>query len=137
MICAKIWGHGPHRNIVIRIIFLYWNDWQKSKKNKNMKNSLPVDPKGVRIWQSSNYFGQYCCCCLVAKFCQTLCYLMGYSLPVSSVHRISQARIPDWVAISFSRGSSRPRDQGGNYCICRQILYCWSPVKQILAIRDC
>ena len=36
---------------------------------------------------------------------------MDYSPPGSSVHRISQARILDWVAISFSRGSSRPRDR--------------------------
>ena len=33
------------------------------------------------------------------------------SLPGSSVHGISQARILEWVAISFSRGSSRPRDR--------------------------
>ena len=32
------------------------------------------------------------------------------SLPGSSVHRISQARILEWVAISFCRGSSRPRN---------------------------
>ena len=35
---------------------------------------------------------------------------MDCSLPGSSVHGISLARIPDWVAISFSRGTSRPRD---------------------------
>ena len=33
-----------------------------------------------------------------------------YSLPGSSVHGIFQARILEWVAISFSRGPSRPRD---------------------------
>ena len=33
------------------------------------------------------------------------------SLPGSSVHRIFQARILEWVAISFSRGSSQPRDR--------------------------
>ena len=33
------------------------------------------------------------------------------SLPGASVHGISQARILVWVAISFSRGPSRPRDQ--------------------------
>ena len=32
-------------------------------------------------------------------------------LPGSSLHEISQARIPEWVAISFSRGSSQPRDR--------------------------
>ena len=35
---------------------------------------------------------------------------MDYSLPGSSVHEILQARILEWVAISFSRGSSQPRD---------------------------
>ena len=37
------------------------------------------------------------------------CDPMDYRLPGSSVHGISQARILEWVAISFSRGSSRPR----------------------------
>ena len=41
----------------------------------------------------------------------TLCDPMDCSPPGSSVHGILQARIPEWVAISFSRGSSRPRDQ--------------------------
>ena len=36
---------------------------------------------------------------------------MNYSPPGSSVHGISQARILEWIAISFSRGSSPPRDQ--------------------------
>ena len=41
-------------------------------------------------------------CCLVAKLCPTLYNPMGCSLPRSSVHGLSQARIPEWVAISFS-----------------------------------
>ena len=40
-----------------------------------------------------------------------LCYPMDCSLPDSSVHGILQARILEWVAISFSRGSSQPRDR--------------------------
>ena len=36
---------------------------------------------------------------------------MDCSPPGSSVHGISQARIVEWVAISFSRGSSQPRYQ--------------------------
>ena len=40
-----------------------------------------------------------------------LCNPVGCSPPGSSVHGILQARILEWVAISFSRGSSRPRDQ--------------------------
>ena len=45
--------------------------------------------------------------CLVAQWCLTLCYPM----PGSSVHGISQARIPEWVAMPPSKGSSQPRDQ--------------------------
>ena len=43
--------------------------------------------------------------------------------PGSSVHGISQARILERVAISFSRGSSWPRDRGSISCIDRWILY--------------
>ena len=50
---------------------------------------------------------------------------MGYSLPGSSIHGISQARILEWVAISFSRGSSQPRDQICVSCIGKWVLYHW------------
>ena len=43
--------------------------------------------------------------------CPTLCDLKDCSLQGSSIHSIFQARVLEWVAISFSRGSSRPRDQ--------------------------
>ena len=43
--------------------------------------------------------------------CPTLCDPIDCSLPGSSVHGILQARILEWVAISFPRGSSRPRDR--------------------------
>ena len=46
----------------------------------------------------------------VAQSCPTLCDPMDCSLPAFSVHGILQARILEWVTISFSRGSSRPRD---------------------------
>ena len=42
---------------------------------------------------------------------------MDCSPPGSSVHRILQARIPEWVATSSSRVSSRPRDQTHESCI--------------------
>ena len=48
---------------------------------------------------------------LVAQSCPTLCDPMDYSPPGSSVHGILQARILEWVAVPFSRGSSQPRDQ--------------------------
>ena len=46
----------------------------------------------------------------VAQLCLTLCDPVDCSLPASSLRGILQARILEWVAISFSRGSSRSRD---------------------------
>ena len=48
---------------------------------------------------------------LVTQSCLTLCDPVDCSLPGFSVHGILRARILEWVTISFSRGSSRPRDQ--------------------------
>ena len=51
-----------------------------------------------------------CCCFLIAQLCLTLCDPMNYSPLDSSVHEISQARVLEWVAISFFQGSFWPRD---------------------------
>ena len=66
------------------------------------------------------------CCCLVAKSCPTLCNPMDCSLPGPSVHGIPQARILEWVAISFFSASSQPKDWIYVSCIGRRILYCWA-----------
>ena len=54
---------------------------------------------------------------LVTQSCPTLCDPIVCSPPGSSVHEILQARIQEWVVISFSRGSSWPRDWTWVYCI--------------------
>ena len=54
------------------------------------------------------------------------CDPMNYSLPGSSAHEISQAKILEWVAISFSRESSGPRDWAHLCGIGRWILYHWA-----------
>ena len=54
---------------------------------------------------------------LVAQSCLTLCNPTDYSQPGSSVHGILHARILEWVAIPFSRGSSKSRDQTWVFCI--------------------
>ena len=48
---------------------------------------------------------------LATQSCPTLCDPMDCIPPGSSVHEIFQARILEWVAISFSRASSHPRDR--------------------------
>ena len=62
--------------------------------------------------------------CSVAQ-CLTLCDPMNYNLPGSSVHGILQTRILEWVAISFSRGSSQPRDQTRVACIAGRHFTVW------------
>ena len=49
----------------------------------------------------------------VAQSCPTLCDPMDYSLPGSSVHGIFQARVLEWVAISFSRDHPDPGNERG------------------------
>ena len=53
----------------------------------------------------------------VAQSCPTLCNPMNWGSPGSSILGILQARILEWVAISFSRGTSQPRDQTHVSCI--------------------
>ena len=63
---------------------------------------------------------------MCVQMCPILCNSMDCSRTSSSVHGIFQARILEWVAISYSRGSSWPRDQtrvSDISCIGRQILY--------------
>ena len=60
--------------------------------------------------------------CLDSQLCLTLCDPMLCSPPGSAVHGILPARILEWVAYPFSRGSSQPRDQTG-LLHCRWILY--------------
>ena len=55
-----------------------------------------------------------------------LCDPMDCSPLGSSVHGILQARILEWVAISFSRGSSRPRDQTQVSCIAGRCFNLWA-----------
>ena len=79
----------------------------------SLKPGVPCDSlfhsKNI-VWKTPWY---YCICkylVLVAKSCLTLCDPMDCSPSGFSVHGMSRARILEWVAISFSRGSSWPGD---------------------------
>ena len=75
----------------------------------------------------------------VAQLCLILCDPMDCSLTGSSVHGIFQTRILEWVAISFSRGSSRPRDRTRVSCIVGSCFTVWATrevvTKWILLVR--
>ena len=63
---------------------------------------------------------------LVAQSCPTLCDPWDGSPSGSSVHGILQARILEWAAIPFSRGSSRPRDRTQIFCIACRFFTVWA-----------
>ena len=71
-----------------------------------------------RVAKSQTQLNQHACILVywyqfgsVTQSCLTLCDPMHCSLPGNSVHWILQARILEWVAMPFSRGSSQPRDR--------------------------
>ena len=78
----------------------------------NLSSEIPSsDPNPIEEPSSHLLSTDYVLCvCVSCSNGPALCDPMNYSPPSSSIHGISQARILEWVAISFSRGSSQPRD---------------------------
>ena len=76
----------------------------------------------------------------VPQSCPTLCDPMDCSLSGSSIHGIFQARVLEWIAISFSRGSSWPRNWTRVSCIAGRCFTIWATReapknKHLFAIR--
>ena len=87
-------------------------------------------------WTSSKVNTLLCC----AQSYLTLCHPMDCSLPDSSVHGIFWARMLEWVAISFYRGSSPPMDCTHSSCIScigRQILYHCTTWEALYSSKKC
>ena len=128
------------------------------KFQNKIKNLYPVlSPKGPAVYQPALPWPWNLCHCLnvfeiffkncvrcsihVAVWLLSCVWLFVTpwtvcSPPGSSVHRVSQARILEWVAISFSRGSSLPKDQTCISCIGRWILYHWGTRKACIIYGD-
>ena len=75
--------------------------------------------------------------CLVAQSYLTLCNPLDCSPPGSSVHGIFQTRILEWVVISFSRGSSWPRDKTCVSCIADRFFTGWAIRKALTFLTVC
>ena len=76
------------------------------RKPLPFSHTPPDPPIPTIFWASKNHW--------VSEWSRSVvsnCDPMDCSLQGSSVHGIFQAKVLEWVAISFSRGSSRPRDQ--------------------------
>ena len=74
---------------------------------------------------------------LVAQLYPTLCNTMDSSLPGYFIHRILQARLLEWVAIPFSRGSSWPRDQIQFSYIASRVFTNWATREAPATIHLC
>ena len=66
------------------------------------------------------------CVCVLLNHVQLFAIPWTCSLPNSSAHGIFQARIQEWVAIPFSRGSSWPRDRTPVFCIASRVFTVWA-----------
>ena len=84
-----------------------------------------------------NFFHWCLYCCLVVQSCPTLCEPMDCGPPGFSVHEISQARILELVAISFSRGSSQPRDRIHVSCLTGRFFTTEPPGKPEISMIWC
>ena len=78
------------------LMTLYLHSWDSSNLQNTVETARAVTSDFTGLAQCPQ------CACLVTQPWLTLCYPMYHSLPCSSDHEISQARLPEWVAIFSS-----------------------------------
>ena len=118
LVCCNSWGR-KELDTTERLI---WSDLIMKSSNSSHPQIQNLKFKGTDI----SCVCVCVCVCVCAQLGPTLCNPMDFSPPGSSVHGIFQAGILEQVAISSSRGSSRPRDGICISCIGSQILYHWA-----------
>ena len=125
-----LWGRGTFsRNMIFIVrlsqmrlpicsLSLFWPSYVSFLFNINSISSgihFPwplLEPQSPVQWLACRRHSiPMCVCAKSLQSCLTLHSPMDCSPPGSSVHGISQTKILEWVAISFSRGSSQPNDQ--------------------------
>ena len=102
-----------------------------SSQNIPCRNFKDLPTEGCLLTLVRTYLGSVWMCNSVIQSCPTLRDSTDRSPSGSSVHRLFGARILEWVAISFSRKSSHPRDGICISCISRRILYIEPPEKPL------
>ena len=109
--CVKLWSALPlHTSLGLR----------------SVGDTGTISSKAPRTSGVVGLFQGTCVWAKLLQSCPTLCDPMDCSSPGSSVHGILQARILEWVATSFSRGSSWPRDQTWVSCIIGRFFVVWA-----------
>ena len=122
------WWHWKNNRGNITFLWFIQKKSVKGNKERRGQGTDGVSSKQIARWRHkfSHISLNYCCCCSVAKSCSALCSPMGYRMPGPSVHGVFQARTLEWIAISFSRGSSWTKDWTHVSCVGRQILHHWA-----------
>jgi len=114
--------------LFISFVYSFFVTLGKERRNcLHMQGSTTPLPYFILL--SSFYFSLL----FSAKSCPTLCNNMNCSPPGSSIHGISQARILEWVATSFSRDLPDP-GKIPHLLHCRRVLYHWATGKSLLTL---
>ena len=106
------WAIEPTRNTILQAAFTWIFLCQKT--TECLFTFLLIkkfNPAYILNYLASRNTIHHILCMLVIQSCPTLCDPTDCSPPVSSVPGIFQARMVEWLGISFSRGSSWPRNQ--------------------------
>ena len=102
--------------------------WEMRKRHlqhfKSAMNSVPFKGKCMCV--------HVCVCYLLSRV--WLCNPTDYNLSGFSVHGILQARILEWIAIPFSRGTSQPRGRTLVSCIAGRFFTVWATGKSFMFI---
>ena len=117
-----IWATGKISGS--REIKAFLEEQWKTKLIKIQASLVLVLTKPLRRRKANHFI--LLCLVLVTQSCPTLHYRMDYSPPGSSVHGILQARILEWIAVSFSRGSSWFRNRSRISCIIGRFFTNWA-----------
>ena len=108
----------------------------RNSQTEQQSSKMPLFLKRLYtvLWRKLSPEGFQTMCVLVTQLCLTPCNTMDRILPGSSIHGILQARILEWVAISFSKGSFQPRDRTWVSCIAGRCFTAWA-TREAMGLR--
>ena len=111
--CSELLSFMELTDVDLGLRVPYWDSSSKTGLCTHLSWLSIFKPKGQSVSE-------------VAQSCPTLCNPTDCSLPGSSIHGIFQVRVLEWVSISFSRGSSRPRDRTWFSCVSGGFCYIYN-----------
>ena len=147
MCITRGWLHSPGASILsptssprLQIHIQIQGVWGRQGPRLCISHQLPGDARsdhtnrsckgGGQEWTREPSLSLHCVrrlyVCLVTQSCSTPYNPINCSRPGSSVHGILQARILEWVATSFSRGSSQPRNRICVSCTAGRFFNIWA-----------